>query len=148
MLRRVAEVDRADGAPPTASPASSPRRRRAVVDPDGERVVLTGAEFDLLCVFLDRPGRVLSRDQLLDLTQGREADPLDRSIDVLMSRLRRKLGDGGSSRSSRPCAMAATSSPFASRRSRPAVNTLRLRLALLLVVAIVAVSACDLCDRR
>jgi two-component system OmpR family response regulator len=38
---------------------------------------------------------VLSREQLLDLTQGREADPLDRSIDVLMSRLRRKLGDDG-----------------------------------------------------
>jgi len=69
---------------------------RGVVDPNGMDVVLTGAEFDLLRVFLDRPGRVLSRDQLLDLTQGREADPLDRSVDVLMSRLRRKLGDGGS----------------------------------------------------
>jgi len=68
---------------------------RAVIDPDGADIVLTGAEFDLLRVFLDRPGRVLSREQLLDLTQGREADPLDRSIDVLMSRLRRKLGDDG-----------------------------------------------------
>ena len=74
----------------SASPAG-----RSVLDPDGRDIVLTGAEFDLLRVFLDRPGRVLSRDQLLDLTQGREADPLDRSIDVLMSRLRRKLGDGG-----------------------------------------------------
>jgi len=73
-----------------ASPQS-----RGLVDPNGAEIVLTGAEFDLLRVFLDRPGRVLSRDQLLDLTQGREADPLDRSIDVLMSRLRRKLGDGG-----------------------------------------------------
>ena len=70
--------------------------RRSVIDPDGQDVALTGAEFDLLHVFLDRPGRILSRDQLLDLTQGRQADPLDRSIDVLMSRLRRKLGDGGS----------------------------------------------------
>ncbi|MCX5497397.1 response regulator transcription factor [Kaistia dalseonensis] len=68
---------------------------RSVIGPDGKAIVLTGAEFDLLHVFLDRPGRVLSRDQLLDLTQGREFDPLDRSIDVLMSRLRRKLGDGG-----------------------------------------------------
>ncbi|WEK51441.1 MAG: response regulator [Candidatus Kaistia colombiensis] len=68
---------------------------RAVVDPEGTEIALTGAEFDLLIVFLDRPGRVLSREQLLDLTQGREADPLDRSIDVLMSRLRRKLGDDG-----------------------------------------------------
>jgi two-component system OmpR family response regulator len=69
---------------------------RRVLSPAGEEVPLTGAEFDLLRVFLDRPGRVLSRDMLLDLTQGRDAAPLDRSIDVLMSRLRRKLGDGGS----------------------------------------------------
>jgi two-component system OmpR family response regulator len=66
---------------------------RAVEDAAGRTIDLTGAEFDLLRVLLDRPGRVLSRDQLLDLTQGRDADPLDRSIDVLMSRLRRKLGD-------------------------------------------------------
>jgi two-component system phosphate regulon response regulator OmpR len=46
-----------------------------------------------LQTFLDRPGRVLSRDQLLDLTRGRDGDVLDRSIDVLVSRLRRKLGD-------------------------------------------------------
>lgn len=59
----------------------------------GEEVDLTGAEFNLLKVFLERPGRLLSRDQLLDLTQGRDRDPLDRSIDVLMSRLRRKLGE-------------------------------------------------------
>ncbi|RYF09658.1 MAG: winged helix family transcriptional regulator, partial [Deltaproteobacteria bacterium] len=52
-------------------------------------------EFQLLQVFLDRPGRVLSRDQLLDLTQGREASPFDRSIDVLVSRLRRKFRDAG-----------------------------------------------------
>jgi two-component system OmpR family response regulator len=71
-----------------ADPAS-----RDVIDVDGRSCALTGAEFDLLRVFLDRPGRVLSRDQLLDLTQGRDADPLDRSIDVLVSRLRRKLGD-------------------------------------------------------
>jgi two-component system, OmpR family, response regulator len=69
-----------------------PRLRR-VVREDGKQVELTGAEFDLLHVFLDRPGRLLSRDQLLDLTQGRDRDPMDRSIDVLMSRLRRKLGE-------------------------------------------------------
>jgi two-component system OmpR family response regulator len=66
---------------------------RDVIDVEGRSCALTGAEFDLLRVFLDRPGRVLSREQLLDLTQGRDADPLDRSIDVLVSRLRRKLGD-------------------------------------------------------
>ncbi|MBR0858026.1 response regulator transcription factor [Bradyrhizobium liaoningense] len=68
---------------------------RAVVDPQGGNVELTGAEFDLLMTFLDRPGRVLSRDQLLDLTKGRDGDVLDRSIDVLISRLRRKLSDSG-----------------------------------------------------
>lgn len=65
---------------------------RSVIAPDGSAVELTGAEFELLRVFLDRPGRILSREQLLGHTQGREAGPLDRSIDVLMSRIRRKLG--------------------------------------------------------
>ncbi len=68
---------------------------RKVTDAEGALVDLTGAEFDLLQVFLDRPGRLLSRDQLLDLTQGREREPLDRSVDVLMSRLRRKFGETG-----------------------------------------------------
>ncbi|MDQ2082752.1 response regulator transcription factor [Xanthobacteraceae bacterium Astr-EGSB] len=67
---------------------------RKVTDPQGGEIELTGAEFDLLVTFLDRPGRVLSRDQLLDLTRGRDGDVLDRSIDVLISRLRRKLSDG------------------------------------------------------
>lgn len=75
-----------------ASFSVDPGQRR-VLAADGNAVELTGAEFDLLRVFLDRPGRLLSRDQLLDLTQGRDRDPLDRSIDVLMSRLRRKLGE-------------------------------------------------------
>ncbi len=66
---------------------------RRVVGRDGVEIDLTGAEFNLLHAFLDRPGRLLSRDQLLDLTNGRTRDPLDRSIDVLMSRLRRKLGE-------------------------------------------------------
>jgi DNA-binding response OmpR family regulator len=68
---------------------------RTVTDPNGANVPLTGAEFDLLITFLERPGRVLSRDQLLDLTRGRDGDVLDRSIDVLVSRLRRKLSDSG-----------------------------------------------------
>lgn len=68
---------------------------RKVIDADGALIDLTGAEFDLLQVFLDRPGRLLSRDQLLDLTQGRERDPLERSVDVLMSRLRKKFTEAG-----------------------------------------------------
>ncbi|PZM15338.1 response regulator [Rhizobium tubonense] len=69
-----------------------PQLRRLTKD-NGELISLTGAEFDLLKAFLERSGRLLSRDQLLDVTQGRDRDPADRSIDVLMSRLRRKLGE-------------------------------------------------------
>jgi two-component system OmpR family response regulator len=64
---------------------------RQLHDPNGARVALTGAEFDLLLVFCVRPRRVLSRDQLIDLTQGRTAAPFERSIDVLVSRLRQKM---------------------------------------------------------
>jgi two-component system OmpR family response regulator len=71
---------------------ADPERRR-VTRSTGEEIELTGGEFDLLHAFLQRPGRLLTRDQLLDLTQGRGRDPLDRSVDVLMSRLRRKLGE-------------------------------------------------------
>ena len=68
---------------------------RTVTQLSGGGVDLTGAEFQLLKVLLDRPGRILSREQLLDLTQGREASVFDRSIDVLISRLRRKFRDAG-----------------------------------------------------
>jgi two-component system, OmpR family, response regulator len=64
---------------------------RELRDPNGTRIVLTGAEFCLLQVMCERAGRVLSRDQLLDLTQTRAAGSLGRSIDVLISRLRRKI---------------------------------------------------------
>ncbi|MEQ9519417.1 MAG: response regulator [Parvibaculum sp.] len=67
-----------------------PRARR-VTDPAGEPVELTSGEFDLLIAFAERPNRVLSRDHLLDITKGREAMPFDRSIDVQLSRLRRKI---------------------------------------------------------
>jgi two-component system OmpR family response regulator len=56
-------------------------------------VMLSGGEYRLLKVLLERPNRALNRDQLLSLTQGRETDPLDRSIDLHISRLRQKLGD-------------------------------------------------------
>ncbi len=64
---------------------------RSVEGPAGQRIALTSAEFDLLACFLQHPKRVLSRDQLLDWTRGRSADPFDRTIDVSVSRLRRKL---------------------------------------------------------
>lgn len=62
---------------------------------DGEPLVLTGAEFDLLTVLAEAKGRVLSRDHLLDRIHGRAAHPTDRAIDVLVSRLRAKLGGVG-----------------------------------------------------
>jgi len=67
---------------------------RHLVDAHGTLVSLSGAEFRLLRVFLDHPQRVLDRDQLLNLTQGREAELFDRSIDLLVSRLRQRLLDG------------------------------------------------------
>ena len=66
---------------------------RHLVSPTGLVVALGGSEFRLLKVLLEHPNRVLNRDQLLDLSQGREALPFDRSIDVQISRLRRRLGD-------------------------------------------------------
>jgi two-component system OmpR family response regulator len=66
---------------------------RHLVNPSGVVVALSGAEYRLLKIFLDHANRVLSRDHLLNLTQGRDADPFDRSIDLQISRLRQKLGD-------------------------------------------------------
>ena len=65
--------------------------RRELVGADGVAVPLSTAEFRLLHVFLDHPGLVLSREQLLDLTVGRAADVFDRSIDNQVSRLRKKI---------------------------------------------------------
>lgn len=64
---------------------------RRVTDAAGAEVALTGGEFDLLVTFCRHPARVLSRDFLLDATRGREAGPFDRTIDVQVGRLRRKL---------------------------------------------------------
>ncbi|MBA3034031.1 MAG: response regulator [Gammaproteobacteria bacterium] len=58
---------------------------------DGVEIRLTGAEFDLLAAFLARPNRVLSRDTLVDLLKGYDRDPFDRSIDIRVTRLRRKI---------------------------------------------------------
>ncbi len=66
---------------------------RALCNPDGIGVELTGGEFDLLLSFVTHAQRVLNRDQLLDWTRGRSAGPFDRAIDVQLSRLRRKLSE-------------------------------------------------------
>ena len=66
---------------------------RQLNDTNGIVVPLSSGEYRLLRVFLDHPQHVLSRDQLLDLTRGREAGPFDRSIDVQVGRLRKRLRD-------------------------------------------------------
>ena len=65
---------------------------RKLFSPAGALVPLRAAEFDLLLALVERPQRVLTRDQLLDLARGRAASSFDRSVDVQISRLRRKLG--------------------------------------------------------
>jgi two-component system phosphate regulon response regulator OmpR len=60
-------------------------------DSDGGEVPLTGMEFDLLKAFADNPNRVLSRDQLLNLAHNRDWEPFDRSIDIRIARIRRKI---------------------------------------------------------
>ncbi|MBR0873487.1 response regulator [Bradyrhizobium tropiciagri] len=97
ILRRTRDVHRVAANPPPDlyrfAGWSLNAASRLLRDPDGDPVDLTGGEFDLLMVFLTHPQRVLNRDQLLDWTRGRSAGPLDRTIDVQLSRLRRKLGD-------------------------------------------------------
>jgi two-component system, OmpR family, response regulator len=102
LLARIRAVLRRTAATAVA-PASQAARRltfrgwridcvlRELRDPAGARVAITGAEYDLLQALCDRPGRVLSRDQLLDITQGRAAGAFERSVDILVSRLRRKI---------------------------------------------------------
>ncbi|MDH0141389.1 response regulator [Aquipseudomonas alcaligenes] len=98
ILRRVRD-DR--GAPRDEEPRASIRFDgwtlhcvlRQLQSPGGLVVPLSNAEFRLLWVFLERPRRVLSREQLLDEARGRSIEAFDRSIDLLVSRLRQKLGD-------------------------------------------------------
>ena len=64
---------------------------RHLISPQGVVTSLSGAEYRLLRIFLGHPNRVMNRDQLTELLQGRDSDPFDRSIDVQVSRLRRRL---------------------------------------------------------
>jgi two-component system OmpR family response regulator len=105
LLARVrAVLRRARMLPPNLQPSESVQllsfgdwqldtTARHLLDASGTMVALSGAEYRLLRVFLDHPQRVLTRDQLLNLTQGRDADLYDRSIDLLVSRLRQRLRD-------------------------------------------------------
>jgi DNA-binding response OmpR family regulator len=67
--------------------------RHELRSPEGALVDLTGAEFDLLATFLGQPQRVIGRQRLIELSRTRLSDSSDRSIDVLVSRLRRKLSN-------------------------------------------------------
>ena len=98
VLRRTLTID-ASG--PGAADAARSKLRFAGWELDtaarhltgiqGQEIALTSGEFDLLCAFAHHPGRVLSRDFLLERTRGREAGPFDRTIDVQVGRLRKKL---------------------------------------------------------
>ncbi|MCU0804829.1 MAG: response regulator [Burkholderiales bacterium] len=68
-------------------------KSRQLFDRDGRDVPLTAMEFDLLKAFVAHPNQVLSRDQLLTLTRNREWEPFDRSIDIRIARVRRKIED-------------------------------------------------------
>jgi two-component system phosphate regulon response regulator OmpR len=69
--------------------------RRELKSPDGETIQLTTGEFEMLLVFVNNSGRVLTRDFLMDQTRGRTWEAFDRAIDAQITRLRRKLGDDG-----------------------------------------------------
>lgn len=95
VLRRVAEA-------PVPITATGARRigfdgwtldtsRRELIAADGAVIDLSAAEYDLLLAFIEHPQRVLTRDQLLELSRGRAGEVFDRSVDVLVGRLRRKI---------------------------------------------------------
>jgi two-component system phosphate regulon response regulator OmpR len=101
VLRRV--HSRANAKLPTAQESASRRLRfgrcqldlasQQLYDANGAEVAITTMEFDLLRVFADHPNQVLSRDRLLTLTRNRDWEPFDRSIDIRIARLRKKLED-------------------------------------------------------
>jgi two-component system OmpR family response regulator len=102
VLRRLAPAEPVAGLPVAAVEVAASEKlnfagwqldtaARRLCNPNGQDVALTGGEFDLLCAFARHPGRVLSRDFLLEQTRGREAGPFDRTVDVLVGRLRKKV---------------------------------------------------------
>ena len=105
LLARVKSVLRRVQSRTGDAPQQPPRSRarfsgwnldlssRELLSPSGEEVRLTTGEFDLLAAFVNNANQVLTRDRLLDLARNREAGPFDRTIDVQVGRLRRKLED-------------------------------------------------------
>jgi DNA-binding response OmpR family regulator len=99
FLARIRALLRRGSQEPSAAPCRRFAFDRFIIDLDarhlsddkGMDLFLTSAEFDLLACFVQRPRRVLTRDQILDLTRGRASGPLDRTVDMLVSRVRKKL---------------------------------------------------------
>ena len=95
VLRRGRVITEAATSPPGRQVCFAGWRldtgRRELLAPGGESVDLSAAEYDVLLAFLENPQRVLTRDRILELSRTRRGDVFDRSVDVLVSRLRRKL---------------------------------------------------------
>jgi len=99
VMRRLAGGAK-DAAPARPAAIAVGSRRldlaaRRLTDRDGNEVPLTSMEFDLLKTFVESPNQVLSRDRLLNVTRNRDWEPFDRSIDIRVARLRRKIEDKG-----------------------------------------------------
>jgi two-component system, OmpR family, response regulator len=97
VLRRTRPSEGRRAVLKTAGLEIDPRTRQVRRD-DGVPLALSGAEYELLLAFAETPGEILSRESLLARVHGRPGNPLDRSIDVLVSRLRRKIDGDGPSR--------------------------------------------------
>nr|WP_295074782.1 response regulator transcription factor [uncultured Roseateles sp.] len=114
LLARIKAIHRRSGQdrPPTALPAAPPQApqpprffrfngfcldilERSLIDPDGVASALSGMDFQLLKLLVEHPGEVLDRSRLAEVTRGRDLGPLDRSLDVQVSRLRQRLQDDG-----------------------------------------------------
>lgn len=106
LLARMRAVLRRAGEQAATPRAAKPTRmafsgwtldlgRRRLLNPDGVETPLTGGEYELLVILVERANQVLTRDMLMDLLRGRQSGPFDRAIDVAISRLRRKLEDSG-----------------------------------------------------
>jgi len=109
LLARLKSVMRRSQARPAAAPGDAPVQPRTVpfgrcrldlaahqlLAADGSEIPITSMEFDLLKVFVEHPGKALSRDRILTLTRNREWEPFDRSIDIRIARLRRKVEADG-----------------------------------------------------
>ena len=95
LRRRDGVADNSDSRPVMSMPSApfNSTRRRTASAVDGAEVSVTSADFALLRVFVEHPNRVLSRDTLMDMLKGYERAPFDRSIDVRITRLRRKIED-------------------------------------------------------